>query len=146
MTFCRWLSDKLGYIVRLPKEFEWQQAATGGDEQRDYPWGAEWDTRNCNIDESRLNRTTEVGLYTHGTWPGGPLDLAGNVWEWCLNKYKQPSDNGIDSSIDSCVLRGISWFDPSDSCRETTYRTDLYPGFRHSNLGFRLLHPSSNGH
>ncbi|MEJ2405362.1 MAG: SUMF1/EgtB/PvdO family nonheme iron enzyme [Candidatus Thiodiazotropha sp.] len=31
VAFCRWLSQRLGFKVRLPTEFEWQQAATGGD-------------------------------------------------------------------------------------------------------------------
>ena len=39
VAFCRWLSARLGYEVRLPTEWEWQQAATGGDPAREYPWG-----------------------------------------------------------------------------------------------------------
>ena len=31
MAYCRWLSARLGYEVRLPTEPEWQQAATGGN-------------------------------------------------------------------------------------------------------------------
>ena len=29
VAYCRWLSAKLGYDIRLPTEWEWQQAATG---------------------------------------------------------------------------------------------------------------------
>src|SRR5262245_3543686 len=43
VAFCCWLSARLGYEVRLPTEWEWQHAATGGDPSRDYPWGADWD-------------------------------------------------------------------------------------------------------
>ena len=80
IAFCRWLSAQLGYVVRLPTEFEWQQAATHGELERAYPWGPDWEEGRCNSGESRLNRTTAVGLYPHGTWPDGPLDMAGNVW------------------------------------------------------------------
>jgi formylglycine-generating enzyme required for sulfatase activity len=39
VAFCRWLSTRLGYEVRLPTEWEWQQAATGGNPASEYPWG-----------------------------------------------------------------------------------------------------------
>ena len=43
VAFGRWLSARLsgelpsGYAIRLPLEWEWQQAATGGDPSREYP-------------------------------------------------------------------------------------------------------------
>jgi formylglycine-generating enzyme required for sulfatase activity len=38
VAFCRWLSQRLGYEIRLPTEWEWQQAATGGNPANTYPW------------------------------------------------------------------------------------------------------------
>ncbi|MBS0156247.1 MAG: SUMF1/EgtB/PvdO family nonheme iron enzyme [Nitrospira sp.] len=41
VAFCRWLSGKIskpGSGMRLPTEWEWQQAATGGDLKYEYPW------------------------------------------------------------------------------------------------------------
>ena len=66
MAFCRWLSARLGYEVRLPAEWEWQQAATGGDSTNEYPWGPEWDGNCANTYESEVNRTTAVGLIRRG--------------------------------------------------------------------------------
>ncbi|TKB61807.1 MAG: formylglycine-generating enzyme family protein [Nitrospira sp.] len=57
VAFCQWLSAKTGTKIRLPTEWEWQQAATGGDSTREYPWPGEWDGSRCNSDESRLSRT-----------------------------------------------------------------------------------------
>jgi len=57
MTFCRWLTFRFGYEVRLPTEWEWQLAATGGDPGRKYPWGFEWDPRRANTNENELRRT-----------------------------------------------------------------------------------------
>lgn len=90
IAFCRWLSDKMGTSIRLPTEWEWQQAATGGDPERKYPWEGEWDSSRCNGEESRVNRTTAVGMYPQGATLLSVLDMAGNVWEWCLNTYKNP--------------------------------------------------------
>jgi len=57
VAFYRWLSAKTGTSIRLPTEWEWQQAATGGDPTREYPWEGVWDASRCNSNESRLNRT-----------------------------------------------------------------------------------------
>jgi formylglycine-generating enzyme required for sulfatase activity len=144
VAFCRWLSARLGYAVRLPTEFQWQQAATGGDAQREYPWG-DWKEGRCNSDESGLERTSAVGLYPHGSWTDGPLDMAGNVWEWCLNKFDKPKNDRIDRSADWRVLRGGSWDDVSGRCR-AAYRYHYSPGYRSYLIGFRLLRPPSPDH
>ena len=38
----------------------------------------------------------------------GLPDMAGNVWEWCLNKYADPYASAADTSGDARVLRGVS--------------------------------------
>ncbi len=66
VAFCRWLSARLSLKIRLPAEWEWQQAATGGDAEREYPWKGGWEAAFCNSIESRLNPTTAVGVYPTG--------------------------------------------------------------------------------
>ena len=136
VAYCRWLSEKLGYEIRLPTEQEWQHAATGGDE-REYPWGSEWHSELANTAESGLERTTAVGMYPGGASPVGALDMAGNVWEWCLNQYRELSITTIDNSDAARVLRGGSWFNYLDFAR-AAYRHDSHPAGRFSNIGFRL--------
>jgi formylglycine-generating enzyme required for sulfatase activity len=126
VAYCRWLTDRFaeeiqeqfgdGFVIRLPTEWEWQQAATGGDSANDYPWGAEWDSDRANTVESDLNRSTAVGMYPQGASPVGALDMAGNVWEWCLNTYDNPSQTTLSGDVRR-VLRGGSWDGSRDLAR-----------------------------
>ena len=72
--------------IRLPTEWEWQHAATGGNPENKYPWGA-WDGRYANTSEAGIGRTTAVGMYPAGQAGCGALDISGNLYEWCLNDY-----------------------------------------------------------
>jgi hypothetical protein len=135
VAFCRWLSAKTGTSIRLPTEWEWQQAATGGNPERIYPWKGEWDTTRCNSYESRLNRTTAVGMYPQGATQQGVLDMAGNVWEWCLNTYEHQ-----DLSITTAglrVLRGGSWYGTPENLRVSDRNWNSADD-RTSFIGFRL--------
>jgi hypothetical protein len=110
VAFCQWLSVRSGHQVRLPTEWEWQQAATGGDPANKYPWGAEWDSRCANTNESSLNRTTAVGMYPHGASSVGALDLSGNVWEWCVKEYGAPERVGLTGTAPRAVRGGsLRW-------------------------------------
>jgi hypothetical protein len=95
--------------IRLPLEWEWQWAAQGGSEQRQYPWG-DWQEGYANTREAGLGLTSAVGMYPHGTAVCGALDMAGNVWEWCQNDGNDP--NTIDKYIidNSKVVRGGSFY------------------------------------
>ena len=115
VAFCRWLTAKLRYEVRLPTEWEWQQAATGGNPENEYPWGA-WDSSYANTYESGLNRSTAVGMYPHGTSPVGALDMSGNVFEWCLNEYEKPDRIDVAGEARRAV-RGGSWNNNQNNAR-----------------------------
>ncbi len=140
VAFCRWLSQRTGSKIRLPTEWEWQLAATGGDPAREYPWPGGWDDTRSNSDESGLARTTAVGMYPSGATQHGVLDMAGNVSEWCLNKDEQPGTPeslSIDATDAQRVFRGGSWVDiPVDLRASLRNRSDA--DFRFNTIGFRL--------
>ena len=151
MAFTRWLSAQCGYAVRLPTEEEWERAARGVD-GRAYPWGHAYASGYANVDETAryagesagpwyLGETTAVGVYRHAASPEGALDLAGNVWEWCLNKFDWPQEIGSDRSGDRRVLRDGSWLDHPDFAR-AVQRFRFHPGNRNDNRGFRLVSPA----
>jgi formylglycine-generating enzyme required for sulfatase activity len=138
VAFCRWLSAKLGYEVRLPTEQEWEVAARYPD-GREYPWGDDFSAAKCNVSESEIGRTTPVGMYADGANPTtGICDLAGNVWEWCVNKYRNPEVTGVDASDDARVLRGGSFDDLRDSARASS-RDGSDPDYRDDGSGFRVV-------
>ncbi len=137
IAFCRWLSARLGREVSLPTEMEWQQAATGGDPAREYPWGS-WKEGRTNSFETGLGRTTAVGLFSQGRSLQGVSDLAANVWEWCLNRYKPPSHTEVDASGEFRVLRGGSWLNDRVGCRSAS-RLRGRPDKRIVDVGFRVV-------
>lgn len=87
-AFCAWDG---GF---LPTEAEAQYAAAGGSEQRAYPWSevssAAIDCTYANY-EGCGNAVKPVGTTSpkgDGRW--GQADLAGNLWEWALDRYVNP--------------------------------------------------------
>jgi formylglycine-generating enzyme required for sulfatase activity len=150
VAFCRWLSLRLGFEVRLPTEFEWQLAATGGACQgepvRAYPWGSHWDLERepwrANIDESGLGRVTAVGMYPGGAAPSGQMDMAGTVWEWCLNAFDNPENTELaDAQDNRRAIRGGSWGSIHKLAR-CTLRYWYEARVRIVYVGFRVMSPS----
>ena len=147
VAYTRWLSAVLGLeesAIRLPTEQEWEKAARGTNGLI-YPWGNNYRSGFCNIDEKSRNdgkwylgQTTSVGLYPHGSSPYGVQDLAGMVWEWCLNDYNNPHSTHADNRYYSCVLRGGSWFNLK-SLAHAVYRYWSNPVIRGHDWGFRVL-------
>ena len=70
-----------------------------------------------------------MGIFPDGASPYGVLDMSGNVWEWCRNKYANAEDDQIDDSGDPRVVRGGSWSNDQNYAR-AAYRFDGDPGLR----------------
>ncbi|RDZ29268.1 formylglycine-generating enzyme family protein [Lysobacter silvisoli] len=93
---------------RLPREWEWQYAAQGGDGRR-YPWGDDWraDAVPAPNRGRRLRAPDDVDAHPQGASPYGVLDLVGNVWQW--------TDEYHDEHTRAAILRGGSSYQPQTS-------------------------------
>lgn len=92
-AFCTWLNQEYassrprGLVFRLPTEPEWEKSARSMD-GRIFPWGNEFNPKNCNFRNDGPGRTTPIGLYSpHGDSPLGCADISGNVWEWTASLW-----------------------------------------------------------
>lgn len=129
--------------LALPTEAQWEAAARGKDMRR-YPWGNEPPNERLANYGGSLMRTTPVGAYPAGAGPFGALDQAGNVWEWCLDPWKERAYEERDADLLDPVARGSaaehaarggSWHDEPESLaaavRSSPRQSDL--------LGFRCV-------
>jgi formylglycine-generating enzyme required for sulfatase activity len=144
LAFCAWLAERWGVPVGLPSEDQWERAARG-DDDREYPWGDEFDPTRANLAEAGVGALTPVGSFPGGASPFGVLDLAGNADEWTSSPYAPypgaDADVPADEqwAVDPHVTRGGGYAQHRDLAR-CARRHALYPP--HDTAGFRVVVPA----
>ncbi len=146
-AFAEWINGS------LPTEAQWERAARG-TEARTYPWGNELPKAQHHANFARrYNRPTPVGQFPNGTSPNGIADLAGNVWEWCLDEYnpslyqqnskdvrRNPLNLRFRDVLRTRVIRGGAW-DAGSAFLRSSLRFTFYPLDSTHTIGFRVVRP-----
>jgi len=127
---------------RLPTEAEWEYAARGGLQGKNYPLGDQVDSTQVNYGR-KFKSILKVGTFPPNGY--GLYDITGNVWEWTSDFY---SDNYYSvSSTENPqgpatgrfkVIRGGSWHS-GGMCVQTYYRNGLSPSWLDFAVGFRCV-------
>lgn len=143
--FCKKLSELTRAKYRLPTEAEWEYVCRAGTTTK-FHWGNDanmaddfaWYHRNSN------NNAQPVGQKLPNAW--GIYDMAGNVWEWCLDSYSVNSYANNDfvdpvnqTASEYRAVRGGSWYFTEKSLG-SAYRGKGWPKLSdNGNYGFRVV-------
>jgi len=150
-AYCQWLTQTVqavlpGYVARLPYESEWEWAARGGLRGMPFPLGAK--PGASVFFQKGITGPSRAGASEPNGY--GLRDMAGNVWQWCLDPYApssyllsslDPTSNAAHEKASAPgpdrAVRGGSWNNPSEQV--TVFTRGSQPAqWSTPYLGFRV--------
>jgi formylglycine-generating enzyme required for sulfatase activity len=148
VAFCQWLTKITGVTHKLPSEEQWEAASRGGLVSQPYPWGTQApdaggvfraNFRTAPPGASGFNFTAPVGFF--GANGYGLFDMAGNVSEWCQDRYVPLRQDGPFKSGVLRLLKGGSWINGPRDLRNAA-RQSASPTYADGYIGFRVTRPA----
>jgi formylglycine-generating enzyme required for sulfatase activity len=141
-NYCQWLAAQTGRGYRLPSEAEWERAARGDLEQKEYPWGN--DPPQSLLDYANRWQTGPEAVARYAPNAFGIYNLCDNVHEWCSDWY-DPGYYGISQERNPPgpeqgqrkASRGGSWRHHVKVSR-CSARSSIPPDFQYADYGFRV--------
>lgn len=146
VRYCDWLSSETGRRFRLPTEAEWECAARGGLEQKQFSWGDEPPQTLPHYATRWQTGPEPVAQYAPNAF--GLYDIGENVHEWCSDWYdpnyysisparnpKGPGESPLRPARKAS--RGGSWRHHIKVAR-CAARSSIPPVFQYADYGFRV--------
>jgi formylglycine-generating enzyme required for sulfatase activity len=144
-AFCRWLTRVTGALHELPTENQWEAAARGGLVAQAYPWGDQApdaggvfraNFRTTLPGAAGFRFTAPVGSFAANGY--GLFDMAGNVAEWCQDRYEPLRTGGPFKPGVLRLLKGGSWLSGPRNLRPAA-RQSAPPSYADGYIGFRVV-------
>ncbi|HEX4353398.1 MAG TPA: formylglycine-generating enzyme family protein, partial [Polyangiales bacterium] len=148
--YCRWVRGD------LPTEAQWEYAAHGSS-ARAFPWGESWNSRIANHGQAEsaegdvdgYRYAAPVDAFPDGASFFGLRNMAGNAWEFVLDRYGGPyaSDGdrvepeGARTGTEH-MIRGGSWRSSAYALR-TRFRAHVADNEIRPDVGFRCAYATS---
>jgi formylglycine-generating enzyme len=140
--YCEWLRTQTGRAYRLPTEAEWERAARGNEEQKQFPWGDGPPQSRPDYATRWQNGPEPVAGYSPNFF--GLYDICDNVHEWCSDWYDpnyysmspQRNPRGLELGQRK-ASRGGSWRHQIKVAR-CSARSSIPPEFQYADYGFRI--------